>query len=113
MGLFGGGNSSSSTTAQSGGFSQVNGSALQLQGSNNRVTLSDSGAIAAAQSIAGEALNQVQLAQQNSANTAASAIQTVAQASQGQAQSLIAEAIKWGALVALAFFAMRAFGGKG
>ena len=111
MGLFGGGNSSSTSTAQEGGFSNINGSALQLQGSHNRVTLSDSGAIAAAQSIAGEALHQVDLAQQNSANTAASAIQTVAKASQGQAQSLISEAIKWGALVALAFFAVKALKG--
>lgn len=111
MGLFGGGNSSSSTTAQSGGFSQINGSALQLQGSNNRVMLSDQGAIAAAQSIAGEALNQVQLAGQNQSNTAAAAIQSIASASQGQAQSVLLEAIKWGAIVAVGFFALKLFKG--
>lgn len=113
MGLFGGGNSSSTTrtTTLSGGFSQINGSALQLQGTGNNVTLSDSGAIAAAQSIAGEALNQVNLAQQNSANTAAAAIQGITQASQGQAQSLISEGLKWGAIVALGFLAVKAFKG--
>lgn len=107
MGLFGGGNSSSSTTAQSGGFSQIGGSALQLQGNQNKITLSDSGAIAAAQSIAGEALDQVNLAQQNSANTATAAIQGIAQASQGQAQSVLLEGIKWAAIVGIAFVALK------
>lgn len=107
MGLFGGGNSSSSTTAQSGGFSQVQGSALQLQGNQNRITLSDSGAIAAAQSIAGEALDQVNLAQQNSANTAGAAIQAIASSSQGQAQSVLLEGIKWAAIVGIAFAAVK------
>lgn len=110
MGLFGGGNSSSSTTALSGGFSSVQGSALQLQGNQNRITFSDEGAISAAQSIAHEALDQVQLAQQNSSNAASAAIQAVSSASQGQTQSIILEAVKWGALVALGFFALKAFG---
>lgn len=111
MGLFGGGNSSSSTTAQSGGFSQVSGPAVQLQGSQNRVTFNsiDPGALQAAQTIAGEALDQVNLAQQNSSNTAAAAIQAVASSAQGQTQSILLEGLKWGALVAVAFFAMKAF----
>lgn len=124
MGLFGGGNSSSSSTAQEGGFSNVNGSALQLQGSNNRVTLSDSGAIKAAQSIAtqslqsseniaGEALNQATLAQTNSSSAVSQALTAVAQSAQGQTQSIILEALKWGALVALGYFALKAFGKGG
>ena len=114
MGLFGGGNSSSSTrtTSQSSGFSQVSGDASAIQGSNNNISFVDPGALAAAQSIAGEALNQVDLAQQNSANTASSAIQAVSSAAQGQSQSIILEAVKWGAIVALGFFGLKAFGGK-
>ena len=112
MGLFGGGNSSSTTktTTQSSGFSQISGPALALMGSGNSITFSDQGAIQAAQNIAGEALNQVDLAQQNAAGTSNAAIQAVAQASQGQSQSLISEGLKWGALVALGFFALKAFG---
>jgi hypothetical protein len=112
MGLFGGGNSSSSTntTTQSTGFSQIQGNASAVQGSNNTVSFVDPGALQAAQTIAGEALDQVNLAQQNSSNTAAAAIQAVASSAQGQTQSIVLEAVKWGALVALGFFALKAFG---
>ena len=112
MGLFGGGNSSSSTrtTTASGGFSQISGPALQLQGNANSVQFIDPGALKAAQTIAGEALNQVDLAQQNANGTANSAIQAVAQASQGQAQSLLSEGIKWGAILGIGYIALKAFG---
>lgn len=110
MGLFGGGNSSTNTTRQSSGFSQVSGDAVNLLGNGNNLSFVDPGALKTAQTIAGEALSQVQLAQTNAANTASAALQTVAQASQGQSQSLISEGIKWAALVALAYFALKAFG---
>lgn len=109
MGLFGGGNSSSTTNAQSAGFSTGGGAAVQLMGSNNKLTLSDQGAIKAAQTIAGEALDQVNLAQQNSSNTAAAALKAVTASAQGQTQSILLEGIKWAALVGIAFFAMKAF----
>ncbi len=112
MGLFGGGNSSSTTktTSQSSGFSQIQGDAFALQGSGNVINMTSSNALKTLQTIAGESLNQVQLAQQNASNTASSAIQAIAQSAQGQSQSLIMEGLKWGALVALAYFALKAFG---
>lgn len=112
MGLFGGGNSSSSkkTVTQSSGFDQTYGDATAIQGKGNTVNYIDPGALKAAQSIAGEAMSQVNLAQQNAANTSSAAIQAVSQAAQGQSQSLISEGLKWGALVALGYFALRAFG---
>ncbi len=112
MGLFGGGNSSSTTrtTSQSSGFSQTQGDAFALQGSGNVINMTSSNALKTAQTIAGESLSQVQLAQQNAANTTSAALSTVAQATQGQTQSLVSEGIKWGALIALAYFALKAFG---
>ncbi len=112
MGLFGGGNSSSSTSSQSAGFSNITGPALQIKGSGNRLTMTDDGAVSGAfglvESIAGEALSNAQVSAQNQASSVSQAINAVQQASQGQAQNIATTAIKWGALAALAYFAMRA-----
>ena len=111
MGLFGGGNSSSSTrtTTQSTGFSQVSGPALAMQGTGNTVSFIDPGALTAAQNIAGEALNANQLATNNASSIVSQAMQSVQAASQSQTQSLMSEGMKWGAIVALAYIAMRVF----
>lgn len=112
MGLFGGGNSSSSTTTttQNAGFSQVGGSALALQGSGNRITLTDKNALDTAQNIASQALHQVEVASSNGSSIASQAISSISAAAQSDTQSIALTALKWGALAFVAYMAFKAFG---
>ncbi len=112
MGLFGGGNSSSTTrtTTQDAGFSQVSGPALALQGTGNNIQFVDQGAIKAATTIATQALGNVEIAGQQASQTTSQAVAAVSQAAAGQTDTLITTGLKWAAIIAIAYFAFKAFG---
>lgn len=114
MGLFSSKSKSTTTnytTTQNAGFSEIGGSALALQGSNNAVSFSDQGAIQAATDIATQSLRQVELAGSNTRATVGEAVKAVTESARAETENIVLTAVKWGAIAFIGWFGIKAFKG--
>ena len=102
MSLFGGGKKSSTTTTvntQNAGFSEVAGSAVAVQGSNNTITPTDFQAVGRSFDFADNVIGSVeQLGSQFAANTQKvtdSAIRGIQEANKSETRGLLTDAAFW------------------
>lgn len=103
MGLFGGSKSKSSSTSnvtsQSGGFSEIAGNAVQVQGSGHSIALLDQGAIEKAFSFAEQVATQVTNVGRD---TTSQALTAVAESRKAESENVTSKAIVYGSYAAIA-----------